>query len=817
MTPNERAQVESVFDTALELPPARREDWLEQQFAEQPGLLAEVRRLLKAEADSHDLFESLAAQRTIVLQEALPSGNLDLPDPRIGSSYGPWRVIRHIGTGGLAEVYEVQRADGRFDQKGALKILRAGILGDHARALFLRERQLLAKLDAPGVVRIIDGGETRTGAPWLVMELAEGVPIGTYCAEHALAVEARLGLLAKAADIFQAAHARRIIHGDIKSEHVLVDLEGRPRVLDFGIAQALDEHGLGRSAEGFSPLLASPEQQRGDDLTTASDIFQFGRLIELAFGPDERRGAIAAIMAKALHPDPAGRYASMAGLAADLRAVAEDQPISAQPDTATQSLWRLVRHNRAATALTVLVIAGSAGWAITATLASTRIEQQRSLAQLAADREKRGKDMLIQLFRRADILEADSLGLEPDAAAAMLDDVLATARKSISDDPVLLADLLNWTARAHLRAGNQDRAISLAQEELRLVQASNQKGTLREGSAHGFLANALARSGDQDGAKRHGRLALSFLTAGTSNDPRALDLLISVAWSHEGDWVRQKELFVRAEAISSGTAGPGALIEIHSGLGRALAGLGELEDGRRHIQTAITLVRKSYGDHHPRMALPLSELGRLEEKAGNPEAAIRSHRAALAISVRAFGDAHPSSLAHRNNLALALLSADRGAEAVSELEALLAVSPDGLSRGEVAQNLGAALVQQKRWQRAEAVLGIAEVTFAKALPADHPRQAFPALSRAEMWLALRRFDRAEADARKAFTHLGKALPPGHFATETARCRVGMALLGQGKRKAARPYILTALTQLEKAGSRVPARLIEPCRNAARQL
>lgn len=817
INPAQREQIETLFDAALELSAPRREAWLESRLADQPAVRDEVKRLLRAEAASHRLFADLEGQRFAILGEVLPDGEAGLGDPRINARYGPWRIEQHIGTGGVGEVYQVCRDDGRYDQRAALKILRPGILGEHARSLFLRERRLLANLDVSGVVRIIDGGETRTGAPWLVMELAEGTPIDQHCAGHHLPLPQRLALLAETADVLNAAHARLVIHGDIKPEHVLIDARDKPRLLDFGIAQALDEQGLGRSAEGFSPRLASPEQTRGESLTTASDIYQMGRLIDLVVAGQPQDTALRALIAKATAPAPTDRYASMAGLAADLRALIADRPLAAMPDRPLQALQRLVRHNRLAAGLAAVVLLGSAGWGVTATLASARIEKERTLALAAADRERRGKDMLLQLFRRADILEADSLGMEPVAAAAMLDEVLDGARKSLADDPALLADLVNWAARAHLRANNPERVLALAEEELTLVGRAGLRGTLREGAAKAFHAHILARLGQREQAEQQSSAALALLDKADSADPRALDLLISLAWAAEGDWVRQKSLFQRAAQAAGPGAGPSIRIELHSGLGRALTGLGELAEGRKQIDQAVKVASAAFGERHPRVALPLSDLGRLEERAGNYQAAIGLHRRALDISVGAFGATHPSSLAHRNNLALAMLSAGQADAAIAELETLLTLRPDSLERGETAQNLAAALVQRGRFARADQVLAIAEASFAAHLAPGHPRRAFPALTRAEMRLAQRRFKDAEQAARSAFDHLSKALPPGHFAAETARCRIGQALIGQGRKAAARPFVETALASLAKPGSGAPARLVEPCRSAARLL
>lgn len=812
-----REDIDAAFDAAMDRPEQTRAQWLAQTYGDRPDVLRKVLELVSREQAGRALFDDLEIQRGVLLGALLGVGESDDPDPRIGRDYGPWRVVAHIGSGGLAEVYEVQRADGRYEQRAAIKILRSGILGHHARALFLRERRLLANLDHPGIVRIIDGGETITGSPWLVMELAEGVPIDRYFAENKLDLTARLAMLAKVADIMSVAHASLVVHGDLKADHVLINDRGDLRLLDFGIAQALDEQGIGGATEGFSPDYASPEQVEGKSLTVASDIYQLGKIAsQVTTGmPGDR--ALGAVIAKATSTTPQDRYPSMAGLVADLRAIVADRPVSALPDSRWQALRRTVRHNRLAAILAVAALAGSIGWATTATLSSARIARERGVAIAAADRERRGKEVLLELFRRADLLEADSLGLEPVAAAEMLDETLASARKSLVDDPAMLADLLNWTARAHLRAGQPEQARKLAEEELALLAGSDLRASLREGAARAFFAHILVGAGEAEMADHNADAALKILDANDRADPLALDLLVSAAWSKEGDWLAQERLFRRALAQAESLGNPKAEIEIRDGLARSLAGAGKTDEARSHVERSLELVRRYYGEKHPRMALPLSDLGRIEERAGNPVASATAHRKALEISVAAFGEGHASTLAHRNNLAIALMAAGEAEAAIGEYRRLVAILPKGLRRGEVAQNLGVALVQVGDFSGAEQALAIAEAASRANLPANHPRRAFPALTRSEMRIAQHRWSDAETDARFALAHLEKTLPAGHYATETARCRIGIALLGAGKEAQAADYIRPAIKALEKAGASVPERNVVPCRNAANRL
>ena len=257
-------KVDYAFDFALSLPESEQLPWVDLHFSEQPELRMRTRLLLARAMRTDALFEDLGRQRDAILDSVLPetpAATEDGADLRIGAHYGPWKVIQRIGTGGLAEVYEVERDDDRYHQKAALKIMRASILSADALAMFKRERRVLASLDHPGLVRIIDGGETATGAPWLVMEHVDGVPINIWGDDNNLEIPARLNLLADAADALQAAHSRLILHGDIKPDHVVVVNGGGIKLLDFGIAQLLDDDGVGAMAAAVTPATASPEQR----------------------------------------------------------------------------------------------------------------------------------------------------------------------------------------------------------------------------------------------------------------------------------------------------------------------------------------------------------------------------------------------------------------------------------------------------------------------------------------------------------------------------------------------------------------------------
>ena len=205
------------------------------------------------------------------------------PDPSApgGERVGAWRILRRLGEGGMGEVHLAERADGHFEQIAALKRVQ-GHLSEESRSRFLTERQLLSRLQHPNIATLLDGGVTADGRPYLVMDFVDGAPVTVWCEERRLPLRERLRLFRTICDTVGFAHANLVVHRDLKPQNILVTPEGRPVLLDFGIAKLLDpeEEGLTRVDERIlTPEHAAPEQIRGGTITTAADVWALGVLL----------------------------------------------------------------------------------------------------------------------------------------------------------------------------------------------------------------------------------------------------------------------------------------------------------------------------------------------------------------------------------------------------------------------------------------------------------------------------------------------------------------------------------------------------------
>lgn len=367
MTPTMYREVKRIVGEALDrIAGAPRDAYLDGVFAEKPELRDEVLTLLAACEDSSDGF----LERKDV-------------DPLIGKRAGPYRIDERIGEGGMGAVYKATREDGAFRMAAAVKVIRDGLDSASIAKRFRNERQILARLSHPNIARLLDGGVMDDGRPYFVMEFVEGRRLGDAAAE--LGLYQKLDLFRILCKAVHYAHQNLVIHGDIKANNVLVTEDGAPKLLDFGVARLSEVDGnagltVTLLPPAFTPDYASPEQIRGEALSTSSDIYSLGILLcelltgkkprtfttpspqailqvmqahppvrpsELS-GDDDLRGDLDNIVLKALDMDPAQRYASAEQLAEDIRRFEVGLPVIARPDSLRYRAGKFVRRNLAA-------------------------------------------------------------------------------------------------------------------------------------------------------------------------------------------------------------------------------------------------------------------------------------------------------------------------------------------------------------------------------------------------------------------------------------------------------------------------------------
>ena len=406
-----REEAKRIFALVVELDPPRREPYLRELCGTRPSLYEEVSSLLASSGTNSFLDHPPAA--------AITSGITAPADPMIGRRLGSYKILRRIGSGGMGAVYLAQRDDDQFRKRVALKAIRAGLIDEHVLRRFQNERQLLAVLNHPNIVNLLDGGNTDDGVPWLAMEYIEGQPIDKFCATRKLPLREKLELLRTVLGAVHYAHQNLIVHRDLKPCNILVTAEGIPKLLDFGIAKLLRPEFLANSIgltrtemQPMTPEYASPEQVRGQPITTASDIYSLGVILyrlltgchpyesktNNAFELEQAicesdpeppshfavhthalplaearllRGDVDTIALKAMSKDPQRRYASAEHFAEDIRRFLEGRPIAARKASVWYRLSKFVERHKPGTAVGILllVLLGFLSW--------TSIQQKR--------------------------------------------------------------------------------------------------------------------------------------------------------------------------------------------------------------------------------------------------------------------------------------------------------------------------------------------------------------------------------------------------------------------------------------------------------
>ena len=426
MHPERWPHVTDLMHRALDVPEVERRAWIEAQAAGDAEIVAEVVRLLDAHVNAGRFLEDPLIARpgaATELHDALSGATGGMIG--VGTSLGHYRILREIGHGGMGTVYLGARADDVFEKQVAIKVVSGAFVGHALQESFSRERQLLATLDHPGIARVLDGGATANGLQFLVMEYVDGTPIDAYCDARQLGTHARLRLFLEVCRAVHYAHGRLIVHRDIKASNVLVGEDGRPKLLDFGIAKLLaQEESPGDPSatlvRAWTPESASPEQVRGEPTTIATDVYGLGALLYrlltgrpvfdlsgrdhvdrarvICEATPERPSVAAArtpgrtkalavaddvdmIVIEALHKEPSRRYRSAEHLAEDIERHLAHRPVLAAPDSWKYRARKFIGRHPAATAASMAAVVAVLAATAAALWQARRADRERERAQ----------------------------------------------------------------------------------------------------------------------------------------------------------------------------------------------------------------------------------------------------------------------------------------------------------------------------------------------------------------------------------------------------------------------------------------------------
>jgi serine/threonine-protein kinase len=591
-------------------------------------------------------------------------------EPVAPDRIGPWKLLRLLGSGGMGDVWLGERADGTVEHRVAIKRVR-GASPAFAQRLEA-ERRILAKLSHPNIARFIDAGVDATGAPWLALDYIDGETLNVWCERTRPALAERLRLFLAICAAVEHAHRHLVVHRDLKPANVLVDTAGVPHLLDFGVAKLLDGSGGELTAAALTPAYAAPEQLRGGEVSTATDVYALGLVLfrllagelpptrrdagiaqvmarldeeethqpsstaraqatELPYAADALEGDLDAIVSKAIRALPEARYGSVAELAVDVRRHLQSRPVSARPPTRTYLFGRWVRRNAIAVGLgsaavvALLVGAGLALW-------------QAELARASAERARLSQSFMVTMFAEQDPLQRAQVARDP---LVLVREGIERSVRELGDDPSL------------------QRAILL--DLVRL-----------ETSLGGFVESVPR---------------LVALEAELESEPQSVDLararaLRARAQTQIGELSNAEAAFSRALPVLKrelGEAHPETLAAAHW-YASLLSAQGEHARAIEAVETTLALARAQLGEDHPRVTELIISSAVILDGAGRFEAALERLTLASGMLRGQFGSDHPRLISLQTQQATTLRRQGRFDEAFALFEeagvALVKVLPE---------------------------------------------------------------------------------------------------------------------------------------------
>jgi eukaryotic-like serine/threonine-protein kinase len=529
LSEQQKTQVNALLDQLLDLQGSAREECWRSSNVADPAVRAEIESLLRAAGSMGDFLS----------QPARPAGEGVDDGLTVGSTLDGWRITARIGRGGMGEVYKAARAQGDFDQRVAIKVLQHGAREELER--FQAERRILARLEHPSIARLLDGGTTPDGRPYMVMEYVEGLPITQYCAAVQCTLVERLRLFVQVCEGVAYAHSSLIVHRDLKASNILVTADGHVKLLDFGIAKLLDSAADAEMTQApLTPACAAPEQLLGQPVTTATDTYALGVLLfELLTGahPWVRsgspiaqavravvnkqaplassvaetpatarvlRGDLDAIIAKSLRDEPGRRYVTADSFKTDVERYLSGDSVEARGGARLYRLGRtLRRHKGLAAGLLVVLISLAIGFGA-ATWQARRAAIERDIARRDAGREEAVRYGLTRMFRAA----ISDEGGQKATAKSMIDQSALRVLHEYRDKPKLAGPLVLTLADLYGAVEDVEGAGTLL--EGFLAEASGQANPADVADARQKLANIELLRGHADRSSQLLQQALAF-------------------------------------------------------------------------------------------------------------------------------------------------------------------------------------------------------------------------------------------------------------------------------------------------------------------
>lgn len=842
---------------ARELGPREQESFVRKQCGDDVTLASQVFALLEQNTSGIKHW-----------QGAHDAAAEDETNPLIGARLGPYQLIKLLGAGGMGEVYLAERVDDEFQQKVAIKLVRNSLLSESVRARLRTERQILASLQHPNIATLLDGGTAPDGTPYIVMEYIDGVTIDVFCDRENLNLEQRLHLFCKVCAAVQCAHQRLIVHRDLKPTNILVTDEGEPKLLDFGIAKLLDAQFSPRTVEVthhdirmMTPAHASPEQVRGELITTSSDVYVLGVLLyELLCGrrpfkfpvnsrladleriictvaPIAPSAAVARtlhespglmhdlaksrstgvqklqrrlqgdldnIVLMALRKEPTRRYVSAEQFANDIQHWLDGLPVIATRDSWGYRASKFI--HRHAFAVTTLSCAAALliGFSIVTYIQARNIAKQRDAIAIERTRAEQVSSFLVELFQLSDPSQSRGNELK---ARELLDIGAHRIDASLDTQPATRAMLLGTIGRVYGSLGLNNEAEATLEKAL-------QARVQLYGSDHAEVADALTSlgeikisQGELDEADKLLNRALQIQQrlhgASGVEQAAALRLLGRLA-IERSDTASAERRFLTALSLYDSHG-------MYASLNKAgvLSDLGDLRayqyrdaDAEALFRSALATEAPALGEDHPKVAELRTNLADALEGQGKYSEAQPIFEAALSEKRRVLGSEHPQTIDALENYGSFLRRKGDFAQAEVILNEALQANlkthgPQYYLVGYDYVNLGLLNYEQADYVQAEQAFNKALDIYSHSLPAKHVYVAGAQMCLGRALTQLGKLPEAIAVLKESIAIAGETLGEDNPVTFRARAALGVALVAANQYEPARELLTAAQPVIER--------------------
>ena len=805
---NRLNKVKELFDESSNLSVEERELYLNQKCADDLELKKEILSLFDSIGNTEDFLEE---PLTIVEQN-----KSNFVDPYIGKQIGNYLIEGEAGIGGMGLVYSGKRNDKEFEHKVAIKILKHGITSEYLLKRFQIERQTLANLQHKNIARLLDGGRTNDGLPYLVMELIDGTPITEFCDKEKLSIQARLKIFRKVCEAVQYAHQNLVIHRDLKPGNILVTKEGIPKLLDFGIAKLIDEE-LVENNEGLTrtgvwhltPEYASPEQIKGEKITTASDVYSLGVLLyqiltgyqpykisnnspsaiskiiteEKIQKPSDRvkdlsetniesklflkdkisnqlKGDLDNIVSKAMHKDPARRYVSVEQFSEDIRRHLAGLPVIAQKDTAGYRLSKFIQRHKVG-------FVSSIGFIVFLIVSFIAIIWQANVAANERDNAK---------------LEAQKV----ETVNKFLQDMLSSVDPTEIGRDVKVYDVLK---KASLDVGNN------------FARHPDIEASVRK-----TIGVTLTNLGEFDEAKPHliKSLELNNKVYGSASYQSAESMHELALYYHWiGDLNLADSLYTKSIMIlrNNSDSPPREIAGAINDLGILKQEQAKYQESLKLLREALNIYQKNFGETDRDVASTLNNLALTLESLNDIDGAEKYYQKSLAVYLKLYSPDRPEIATIYNNLAYIYIDKDNlnKAEEYFKKSLELKINAFGKNHSLVGlgyMNLGALEYTMNKFESSEFNLLSALENFKTSLNAKHIWFGLTNFWYSKILTEKSNYLEAEKCIRTALSIYKKNYPMDHPNIISANAELGIIFFHQKKYAEAEKLLLNGYESIK---------------------